>query len=97
MSYTVKYKLEVNIHEIITDWMVGDGVIVSHYGVSDLDRPVNEITLAVFDLKEDALKFTEYFSQNNCHTKLKDAKWQGSYCTIQDYCMYEVLWIDELK
>lgn len=97
MTYTVKYKLEINVHEIITDWMHEDGVIVSSIGFSDSKRPTVDATIAVFDSKEDALKFTEFFSQNNCHTKLKDARWEGSYCTIQDYHLYESVWIDELK
>ena len=97
MKYVVKYSLEINVHEIITDFMREDGIVIPEVGSSESKRPKQVFALAEFDNIDEAVVFTEYFSRNNCHTKLKSGLWYGSYITIQDYQLYEGVWIDEVK
>jgi hypothetical protein len=104
VKYRVKYFVEYNIHEVISDFMDGDGVSISTGNSDPKNRPSTEVTLITFDEKSEAVKFAEYYSQNCCHSMLKPNTWVDgviggdvvSWLTIQDHHLYEGLTVEEV-
>lgn len=104
MKYKVIYQFECNPYEIIKDFMLDDGIDISMGDSDDKERPTTEVTLITFDNKPDAIKFMEYYSQHCCHTMLKANqrsedlnKDVESWLTIQDYHLYECLYLKEVE
>jgi hypothetical protein len=105
MKYKVIYGFEANPYEIIKDFIKEDGIDISTGDSDPKNRPKMEMTLIQFDTKSEAVKFMEYYSQNCCHSMLKSnqnyedmiaGKDVVSWITIQDYHLYEWLYLKEV-
>lgn len=109
MKYLVKYEFECNPYEIITDFLNEedyDTKKISTGNSDDKNRPLMKMDLITFDKKEEAVAFMAYYSQNCCHTMLKaNRSYESalknedvvSWLTIQDYHLYERLYLEEIE
>lgn len=106
MKYKVIYGFECNPHELINDFAKEDGVDISTGDSDPKNRPSMEMILVTFKTKSEAVKFMAYYSQNCCHSMLKSnqnyedmmaGKDIISWITIQDYHLYEWLYLKEVE
>lgn len=104
MTYQVLYSLEINPHEIITEFMENPEVSP---GTSDeKNRPYVSFALVEFSTFNEAVLFAEYYARHCCHTELKANNWRiaengqkqvEGWMTIQDYHLYETVYIQEVQ
>lgn len=104
MPYQVVYTLEINAHEIITDFM--EGGPHSTGNSSEKTRPKVSTPLVEFEKFSQAMSFAGHYARHCCHTELKENTWTvgengernvTSWLTIQDYHLYETLLIQQVE